>query len=179
MSVTGILSSNLLNYSTQSVQDRMQQFRKHFQQLGQDLQTGNLSGAKADFAALQNDSPQATVVELDEQLDRADHPAAQRRLAVGQPDRGAAGLHQPAAASPEPGVASAAAASSSPESLRGRAGQRHLADAVATGAGLAVGRRGLGAEGLQHVEAGSAAVRDRKRGARWDGFAGGERERVG
>jgi len=60
MSVTGILSSNLPNYSTQSVQDRMQQFRKDFQQLGQDLQTGNLSGAKADFAALQNDSPQAT-----------------------------------------------------------------------------------------------------------------------
>jgi hypothetical protein len=60
MSVTGILSSNLLSYSTQSVQDRMQQFRKDFQQLGQDLQTGNLSGAKADFAALQNDSPQAT-----------------------------------------------------------------------------------------------------------------------
>jgi len=50
MSVSGILSSNLLNYNTLAIQDRMQQFRKDFQQLGQDLRTGNLSGAQADFA---------------------------------------------------------------------------------------------------------------------------------
>lgn len=60
MSVAGILSSNLLNYNTQAIQDRMQQFRKDFQQLGQDLQTGNLSGAQADFAAMQNDGPQSS-----------------------------------------------------------------------------------------------------------------------
>jgi hypothetical protein len=38
----------------------MQQFRKDFQQLGQDLQTGNLSGAQADFAAMQKDGPQSS-----------------------------------------------------------------------------------------------------------------------
>lgn len=59
MSVSGILSSNLFS-STTSVQDRMQQFRKDFQQLGQDLQTGNLTGAQSDFAALQKDMPQST-----------------------------------------------------------------------------------------------------------------------
>jgi hypothetical protein len=49
MSVPSILSSNLFSYNAQSVQDRMQQLRKDSQQLGQALQTGNLSGAPADF----------------------------------------------------------------------------------------------------------------------------------
>src|SRR5215469_11462662 len=44
--------------NTQSVHSRMQQFRQDFQKLGQDLQTGNLTGAQADFAALQKDRPQ-------------------------------------------------------------------------------------------------------------------------
>lgn len=60
MSVAGILSSSLFSAGAQSVQSRMQQFRKDFQQLGQDLQTGNLSGAQADFAALQKDGPQSS-----------------------------------------------------------------------------------------------------------------------
>jgi outer membrane protein assembly factor BamD (BamD/ComL family) len=60
MSISGILSSSLLNFNTQGIQDRMQQFRKDFQQLGQDLQTGNLSGAQADFAAMQKDGPQSS-----------------------------------------------------------------------------------------------------------------------
>ena len=60
MSVSSILSSNVFSYNAQSVQDRMQQFRKDFQQLGQDLQTGNLSGAQADFAAMQKDGPQSS-----------------------------------------------------------------------------------------------------------------------
>ena len=60
MSVSSILSSNLFSYNGQSVQDRMQQFRKDFQPRGQDLQTGNLSGAQADFAALQKDGPQSS-----------------------------------------------------------------------------------------------------------------------
>src|SRR5215469_1150055 len=38
----------------------MQQFRQDFQKLGQDLQTGNLTGAQADFAALQKDGPQSS-----------------------------------------------------------------------------------------------------------------------
>jgi outer membrane protein assembly factor BamD (BamD/ComL family) len=37
----------------------MQQFRQEFQQLGQDLQSGNLSAAQTDFAALQQVEPQS------------------------------------------------------------------------------------------------------------------------
>jgi len=51
MSITGILSTLTSNIDTQSIRSRMQQFRKDFQQLGKDLQTGNLAGAQADFAA--------------------------------------------------------------------------------------------------------------------------------
>ncbi len=60
MSVLGILSSLSSNLDTQSIQSRMQQFRKDFAQLGQDLQTGNLADAQADFTALQKDGPQKT-----------------------------------------------------------------------------------------------------------------------
>jgi len=60
MSVSGILSSNFSNDNTQSVQNQMQQFRQEFQQLGQDLQSGNLSAAQADFATLQQLEPQSS-----------------------------------------------------------------------------------------------------------------------
>lgn len=60
MSLAGILSSNLFQLNSQGVQDRAQQFRQDFQKLGQDLQTGNLTGAQADFAALQKDGPQSS-----------------------------------------------------------------------------------------------------------------------
>jgi cell division septum initiation protein DivIVA len=53
MSVTGI--SNTLNDvepATQSLQSRIQQFKQGFEQLGQDLQSGNLSAAQSAFAAL-------------------------------------------------------------------------------------------------------------------------------
>ncbi len=56
MSVSGISSSSL--YSTQNVESSAQQFRQEFQQLGQDLQAGNLSAAQSDFATLQNLSSQ-------------------------------------------------------------------------------------------------------------------------
>ncbi len=56
MSVAGISSSNLFNFNAQSVQNRKQEF----QQLGQDLQSGNLSAAQADFATLQKNGPQAS-----------------------------------------------------------------------------------------------------------------------
>ena len=57
MSVSGISSSNLFD-SNQSVQNNMQKFRQEFQQLGQDLQSGNLSAAQSDFATLPQLSPQ-------------------------------------------------------------------------------------------------------------------------
>jgi outer membrane protein assembly factor BamD (BamD/ComL family) len=60
MSIAGILSSSLLNLSTQRVTTPQQSFQKEFQQLGQDLQSGNLSAARADFAALQQNSPSSS-----------------------------------------------------------------------------------------------------------------------
>src|SRR5579864_3876779 len=58
MSVSGISSSNLFDSSNQTIQNNMQQFQKEFQQLGQDLQSGNLSAAQSDFVTLQQLGPQ-------------------------------------------------------------------------------------------------------------------------
>jgi hypothetical protein len=56
VSVAGIFSnsSNLFNYGAQSFQSRAPQ---DFTQLGQDLQSGNLSAAQQDFAALGQFAP--------------------------------------------------------------------------------------------------------------------------
>src|ERR1700733_4569807 len=53
MSVSGISSSNFYNYGTQSTQNSFQKAQQEFQQLGQDLQAGNLSAAQSDFTTLQ------------------------------------------------------------------------------------------------------------------------------
>jgi type VI protein secretion system component VasK len=58
MSVTGV-SNSLFAYDSQEPSN-VQQFREDFQQLGQDLQAGNLSAAQADFATLQQLGPQAS-----------------------------------------------------------------------------------------------------------------------
>lgn len=55
MSVAGISSSNLASY-----ENSIQQFQQEFQQLGQDLQSGNLSAAQTDFTTLQSLSPQSS-----------------------------------------------------------------------------------------------------------------------
>jgi outer membrane protein assembly factor BamD (BamD/ComL family) len=60
MSVSGISSSNLFNYSNQSIQNNLQRFQQEFQQLGQDLQNGNVTAAQQDFATLQQLGPQAS-----------------------------------------------------------------------------------------------------------------------
>jgi outer membrane protein assembly factor BamD (BamD/ComL family) len=60
MSVAGILGSSFVNYAAQSVHSRIQQARQDFQQLGQDLQSGNLSAAQSDFAAMQKFGPQSS-----------------------------------------------------------------------------------------------------------------------
>jgi outer membrane protein assembly factor BamD (BamD/ComL family) len=57
MSVTGISGNNFVDYNTQKIQSTMQKFTQEFQQLGADLQSGNLSAAQADFATLQQDGP--------------------------------------------------------------------------------------------------------------------------
>jgi outer membrane protein assembly factor BamD (BamD/ComL family) len=62
MSVTGITSS-LLSYLNQTSNENkppianLQEFKQDFQQLGQDLQSGNLSAAQADFATLEQVGP--------------------------------------------------------------------------------------------------------------------------
>src|SRR6266851_4406011 len=62
MSIIGILSSNLFTaggaHNTQSSQNnpsKFQQIKTEFQQLGQDLQSGNLAKAQSDFASLSQD----------------------------------------------------------------------------------------------------------------------------
>jgi hypothetical protein len=55
MSIAGILSSSLFNSNSQAISPQ-QQFQKEFQQLGQDLKSGNLSAAQSDFATLQQNS---------------------------------------------------------------------------------------------------------------------------
>lgn len=60
MSVSGVSSSNLFDASNQTTQNSMQQFRKEFQQLGQDLQSGNITAAQSDFVTLQQIGSQST-----------------------------------------------------------------------------------------------------------------------
>ena len=60
MSIAGISSTSWLNPTSQTIQNNFQQFRKEFQQLGQDLQTGNVSAAQQDFATLQQLTPQSS-----------------------------------------------------------------------------------------------------------------------
>jgi hypothetical protein len=60
-SVAGI-SSSLIDFqspNTSATPTKRQQFEQEFQQLGQDLQSGNLSAATADFGALSNLAPQS------------------------------------------------------------------------------------------------------------------------
>ena len=62
MSITSVASSTLLTqiYATQSTQNNQSQFQQiqtDFQQLGQDLQAGNLTGAQQDFATRQQALP--------------------------------------------------------------------------------------------------------------------------
>lgn len=56
MSVAGIVSS-FASLAASPPQSRFQTFKQDFDQLGQDLQAGNLTQAQADFAALQQAAP--------------------------------------------------------------------------------------------------------------------------
>jgi outer membrane protein assembly factor BamD (BamD/ComL family) len=60
MSVAGILSSAAFSVGAQIFQSRTQKAKTEFQQLGQDLQSGNLSAAQSDFATLQKLQPQSS-----------------------------------------------------------------------------------------------------------------------
>ncbi|MGA2986256.1 MAG: hypothetical protein ABSG32_20820 [Terriglobia bacterium] len=52
MSVSGVASSSSLSQSLQSWQAKAQKIQSEFQQLGQDLQAGNLTQAQSDFSTL-------------------------------------------------------------------------------------------------------------------------------
>lgn len=58
MSIAGILSSAVFSIGSQLLHSRKQQVQHEFQQLGTDLQSGNLTAAQADLAALQKMRPQ-------------------------------------------------------------------------------------------------------------------------
>ncbi len=58
MSVFGI-ASNLINYANQSLQSSTKQAQQEFQQLGQDLQSGDLSAAQSDLATFEQLVPQS------------------------------------------------------------------------------------------------------------------------
>jgi outer membrane protein assembly factor BamD (BamD/ComL family) len=62
MLLSGIASSSF-QFNPQGVQTQVQQVQKEFQQLGQDLQSGNLSAAQSDFASLTS-SQQSTFLQL-------------------------------------------------------------------------------------------------------------------
>lgn len=59
MSVAGISSSNFFGLTNSALQSKIQKSKQEFQQLGQDLQSGNLSAAQTDIAALRQLNPQA------------------------------------------------------------------------------------------------------------------------
>ena len=59
MSVFGIASNYLFNYANQSLQSSTKQAQQEFQQLGQDLQSGDLSAAQSDLATLEQLVPQS------------------------------------------------------------------------------------------------------------------------
>jgi outer membrane protein assembly factor BamD (BamD/ComL family) len=59
MSVSGI-SSNLFGFSNPTVQSKAEQIQQEFQQLGEDLQSGNLSAAQSDYTTLEQLVPQSS-----------------------------------------------------------------------------------------------------------------------
>ena len=83
MSIIGILSSNLFAAgaarNTQSSQNDpadFQQIKTEFQQLGQDIKSGNLQGAQQDFTNLQQDLQQNTSQQVGGQHHHHHHAAS-------------------------------------------------------------------------------------------------------
>jgi hypothetical protein len=72
------VSSNLFN--SESVQSQHQQIVQEFQQLGKDLQSGNLSAAQSDFATLQQDVSQTAAASSTQSA----NPIAQAFSQLGQ-----------------------------------------------------------------------------------------------
>jgi outer membrane protein assembly factor BamD (BamD/ComL family) len=62
MSVAGISASSAFNVSNQNVTSKREQIQQEFQQLGQDLQSGNLTAAQSDFTTLQQLVPKLSTI---------------------------------------------------------------------------------------------------------------------
>jgi len=59
MSVLGIAAGSIFQYlNSSSAQSNYQNFQKEFQQLGQDLSSGNLAAAQSAYTTLQQDFQQ-------------------------------------------------------------------------------------------------------------------------
>ena len=98
MSVSGISSSNFLTQPPTAWQNHIQQFPKGFQQLSQDLQTGNLRGARPTSPALPqtnnplSDDPLGQALDqLSQDLRSGNVAAAQKDFATVQQDLQSAG----------------------------------------------------------------------------------------
>ena len=139
MSLAGILSSNLFQFNSQGVQDRMQQFRQDFQKLGQDVQTGNLTGAQADFAALQKDGPQSSSSTQDSNPITQAFQQLSTDLQSGNLTTAQQDYTNLQTGLSEPGSFAHAAFASSSSFRRRRGEQPDVANPVSTGAGPAVG----------------------------------------
>jgi outer membrane protein assembly factor BamD (BamD/ComL family) len=84
MSVSGISASSFFaGLNSTVIQNRFKQVQQEFQQLGQDLQTGNLSKAQNDFSALQQllPSQQPSATAAAQTASQASSPISQ---AIGQ-----------------------------------------------------------------------------------------------
>ncbi len=78
MLVAGISNvGGLVNGNTQTTQSRMQQFRQVFQQLGQDLQSGNLPAAQSDILTLRQPVLPAASTKASSGKDRIAHDFSQ------------------------------------------------------------------------------------------------------
>jgi hypothetical protein len=110
MSVAGISSSNFYSQAANNPQNRIQDFQKEFQHLGQDLQAGNLSAAQSDFSSLRQlqgppvrlSPPQTTnpisasLAQLSKDLQTGNLPAAQQdftALQLGVQTQASSSLH--------------------------------------------------------------------------------------
>ena len=91
MSVSAIFSALNFTNPIHNQQSKIQRFRQAFQQLGQDLQSGNLSAAQTDFAQLQqtgqSNNPIAQALQkLGQDLQSGNVTAAQQDFSVFKQD---------------------------------------------------------------------------------------------
>jgi hypothetical protein len=75
MSIAPVSTNNFINTASQASHNNLKQFQQEFQQLGSDLQSGNITAAQQDFAAL-GVSPATTA--------KATNPVLQQFQQLGQ-----------------------------------------------------------------------------------------------